>query len=486
MISTLTLAARLVLAAVFAVAGAAKLADREGTRKAVVGFGAAERFAGMLAVLLPVAELTVAGLLLPGSSGVYGAAGSVLLLALFTVAIAWNLARGRAPDCHCFGQLHSATASRKTLARNVGLTALAAFSLVGGVVEPEASAITWIGELGGAALLALILGLIAAALLAVGSVAFVSLVRSYGTVLVRLERLEAAVAGAGTELGVAGEVPQLGLEPGTRAPHFSSRSVRAETISVETLTSFGLPSLLVFTSPQCGPCNELLPAAAEWQREHSDRLTIVFAVDGSEEEARLEAETFGLANVLVDDDRHLATAFEGNGTPSAVLIDPDGTIGSWLAPGAEAIEQLVAAATSPEEADESLPLGAAAPALELPALDGSRVSLAELLGRDTLLLFWNPGCGFCREMHEELLAWEQSANGVTPRLVIVSSGDEESTRAEGFDSLVLLDDEYEAGTAFAANGTPMAVLIDSEGRIASKLAVGADAVLHLATARSHA
>jgi hypothetical protein len=29
------------------------------------------------------------------------------LLVLFIVAIAVTLARGRKPDCHCFGQLHS-------------------------------------------------------------------------------------------------------------------------------------------------------------------------------------------------------------------------------------------------------------------------------------------------------------------------------------------------------------------------------------------
>ena len=66
------------------------------------------------------------------------------------------------------------------------------------------------------------------------------------------------------------------------------------------------------------------------------------------------------------------------------------------------------------------------------------------------------------------------------RLVVVSSGDEDSTRAEGFRSIVLLDDGDVAGAAFGAGGTPMAVLLDAEGRVASPLVAGAEAALELA------
>jgi hypothetical protein len=83
-------------------------------------------------------------------------------------------------------------------------------------------------------------------------------------------------------------------------------------------------------------------------------------------------------------------------------------------------------------------------------------------------------------MRDELLAWESSANGVHPRLVIVSSGDAESTREEGFRSQVLLDADFTASAAFGANGTPMAVRLDADGRIASPVVAGADAVLALA------
>ena len=51
------------------------------------------------------------------------------------------------------------------------------------------------------------------------------------------------------------------------------------------------------------------------------------------------------------------------------------------------------------------------------------------------------------------------------------------TRAEGFRSPVLLDPEFSVGEAFGAAGTPSAVLIDIEGRVASEVMVGAEAIL---------
>src|ERR671934_912799 len=115
------LVARVVLAAVFSLAGLAKLTDREGSRVAVGEFGVPERLAGPLATLLPLAELTIAVtvLLTPTARG--AAIAALGLLAVFIAAIAVNLGRGRQPDCHCFGQLHSAPAGPATLLRNAVL-----------------------------------------------------------------------------------------------------------------------------------------------------------------------------------------------------------------------------------------------------------------------------------------------------------------------------------------------------------------------------
>src|SRR5438876_9523366 len=47
---------------------------------------------------------------------------------------------------------------------------------------------------------------------------------------------------------------------------------------------------------------------------------------------------------------------------------------------------------------EGLPIGSEAPAFELPDLAGEQKSLARFRGQPLLVIFFNPDCGFCREM----------------------------------------------------------------------------------------
>ena len=83
-------------------------------------------------------------------------------------------------------------------------------------------------------------------------------------------------------------------------------------------------------------------------------------------------------------------------------------------------------------------------------------------------------------MRDRLLAWERSRKDSSPRLVVVSTSDERTTRDDGFHSLVLLDQGSAVSRAFGAGGTPMAVLVNAEGRVASAVVAGADAVFELA------
>src|SRR2546423_292206 len=119
------LLARLVLAAVFLVAGLAKLTNLAGSQQALRDFGVPTKLATPLGTLLPLAELTVAVALLFPTTAWWGAVGALVLLLLFVGGIGYNLARGRQPECHCFGQLHSAPAGWSTLIRNLVLAAVA-------------------------------------------------------------------------------------------------------------------------------------------------------------------------------------------------------------------------------------------------------------------------------------------------------------------------------------------------------------------------
>ena len=121
--------------------------------------------------------------------------------------------------------------------------------------------------------------------------------------------------------------------------------------------------------------------------------------------------------------------------------------------------------------------------MKLPDLEGNTGQLADFRGEQTLVLFWNPGCGFCQQMLPDLKEWEAQAPEGTPRLLLISAGSEEANREMGLASPVLLDQNFATGRAFGASGTPSGVLVDAEGKVASEVAVGAPAVMELAGAR---
>src|SRR5262245_51804237 len=62
----------------------------------------------------------------------------------------------------------------------------------------------------------------------------------------------------------------------------------------------------------------------------------------------------------------------------------------------EAIEQrMVPRPSEKPQEPRGLPVGLVAPKFELPDLAGSRRKLSQFRGRDVLLIFFNPQCGFC-------------------------------------------------------------------------------------------
>jgi hypothetical protein len=85
-------------------------------------------------------------------------------------------------------------------------------------------------------------------------------------------------------------------------------------------------------------------------------------------------------------------------------------------------------------------------------------------------------------MLDDLNALEADPPEGAPEILVVSAGTEEDNRAMGLRSTVVLDQGFSVGSAFGASGTPSAVLVDAEGKVASEVAVGAPAVLALAGA----
>jgi len=504
---------RLALAAVFSLAGVAKLSDLKGSRQAIIDFGLPAVLASPLALLLPLAELGVGAALIPASSAWWGALGALGLLLLFVVGISINLGRGRKPECHCFGQLHSAPAGWKTLARNGAFAAVAGFVLLKGYDGAGPSALAWLGAFSAAQLLALLGGVVVLALLAGQWWFLVHLLRQNGRLLVRLEAVEASIAPGGSVAQSQNGTPVRqaeGLPVGSEAPEFSLSGLHGETLTLEALRSSGKPLMMLFTDPNCGPCNAMLPEVGRWQEEHAQKLTLALVSRGEVEENKTKAQEHGLSNVLVQKDWEVSESYEVRGTPSAVLVSADGKVASPVAGGDEGIRGLISYAVGehaqlpmqpqqPQTEGQPCPncgkvhaaaptvpaaekVGEEAPEVKLPDLEGNTVQLADFRGQQTLLVFWNPGCGFCQQMLPDLKEWESGAPRDAPTLVVVSADSEEANKEMGLASPVLLDQQFAVGRAFGASGTPSAVLVDAQGKVASEVAVGAPGVLELAGA----
>ena len=310
--SVAALLASLVLAAVFAIAAVTKLTDRTGTRQAIVAFGAPAWSAVALALILPLAELTVAGLLLFPGTALYGAIGALVLLAIFSVAIGVSLARGRAPDCHCFGQLHSAPASWKTLAHNGVLAGLAVVSLVGNLADEQTSAFVWLGDLEGAELVALIVTAAAIGVIVVGGAAFVTLMRSYGKVLVRLDRMEGALVEAGIEFGDDEPIPEIGLPPDRRCRvrRHNNRWTCARSRHAHGRRRAGNAP---FHEPTLRPVRVARPGRGRLATGVRGPADARLLSDGFADEVRAEAEEHMLETAVVDEGNRLTRSSRRTG-----------------------------------------------------------------------------------------------------------------------------------------------------------------------------
>ncbi len=346
------LGVRLVLAAVFAVAGVAKLLDAAGSRGALEGFGVPRAAARLAGPVLPVAELAIAaGLLVPASAW-WSALAAAGLLAVFMAATGLSMARGAAPGCHCFGRLHSAPVSWRTQVRNGVLAAAGGVAVLAGRGASGLSPVRWAGH-PNAAELGLAAAVVVLCAVAAGQGWFLyGLARQNGRVLARLENLEQriGIGGPPAAAGLAGarpsgQGPVRGLAVGAPAPEFELPAADGRRVSLRALLGRGLPVLLVFSAPGCGHCQALLPQVAGWQHQHRDRLTVALASRRPAGQNAATPQTHGLRDVLVQANREIAGAYQANGTPSAVLIAASGTIASPLASGAQAITQLIHSAT---------------------------------------------------------------------------------------------------------------------------------------------
>ena len=323
------LVGRAVLFGVFAIAGTAKLFDRRGARRAITDLGVPARLAGPAVALLPVVELMLATALLFAPPARLAAVGIIGLLGLFSILVAGTLRRGESPDCHCFGQMGGGPVGRGTLVRNAVLAAVALAVAAGGPGYSVSDAVRELGDrpvserillVGGPIVLLMVFGL--------GRTVF-RLLAQQGRLLLRVDALEDLFA------------HHQGVALGAPAPPFSLPDLEGRRVSLADLLDEGRPVLLVFTDPNCGPCAELMPELAGWERDYGDVVTIRVISRRDPAANRAMADAYGLAGVLVQTDREVARLYEASATPSAVLIGEDGHIAGPLVAGGVSIWRLL-------------------------------------------------------------------------------------------------------------------------------------------------
>jgi peroxiredoxin len=330
------------------------------------------------------------------------------------------------------------------------------------------------------------------ALCVVGLAAFsLLLMAQQGRLLLRIERLEASLGEAGIVLSDAldgvpvgtalnFELPDLEGHPHALADHAGRRV------------------LLVNWSPDCSFCDMVASDLAEARDDLQGQGVDLLLVSRGEAQANrelLEHHGLGQTALLAPEDAPLQ-AFAKVGTPAAYLVDDRGHVATGLVLGADKVAELAREVagkrrrlTTERPLSQSklerggLKPGTQAPRFTLPDLDGGAMSLEHHAGERRLLVFSDPHCDPCMEMAPRLsqLHAEARASGLT--MLMVSRGDLDDNRGkrDHFDLPfpIGLQRSWEISRAYGIFSTPVAFLIDEEGRIARDVAIGPQPILDL-------
>jgi thiol-disulfide isomerase/thioredoxin len=478
----LLLAFRLILAAVLGVAGASKLADPAGSRKALADFGVPVSVTSSLSIFLPLIEIASATVLLFTSLSWYGAVAGTILFAAFSAGMIVQMAKGKSPNCHCFGQLHSEPVSYKSLVRN------AVFLVPAVTLVTAGSGRQGLGLADVNMAVAQLFAVFLCVLLLAAAVFFLRKISDQQTQIIRRVELLELISkdGEQVERREAGH-PQDGLPIGANVPNFNLPDIQGGSFTNSDLQTLRRPSIFFFVSATCTPCKVLAPRFDEWEAELGSRVNLIFVSSGTPDENVGKFGSGAEKIVLLQSEREFADLFQARWTPTAVFVNVAGRVASHPATGDAAIIDLMDRIRASELADDYVhfastlpgrPQTAASVGKELPefstaAVGGEIVSSTGLRGKPTLLAFWSPDCPHCVQMIDKIKEWDRAKGASDPQLVLFSSADPDKLRVLGLVSSVVSDKDFDLSGKLGMYGTPSAVLIDRKGRFASEAAVGA-------------
>jgi peroxiredoxin len=137
-----------------------------------------------------------------------------------------------------------------------------------------------------------------------------------------------------------------GLSRGTSAPNFNLPDLQGKDHSLADLR--GKRVVLVFSDPECGPCQTLAPSLQDLHETHGD-LQVIVVSKGSPEANRKKASEHGLTfPVLLQKNWEVSREYAMFATPVGYLIDERGRIAKDVAVGGEAILALANGAKQAE------------------------------------------------------------------------------------------------------------------------------------------
>jgi peroxiredoxin len=139
----------------------------------------------------------------------------------------------------------------------------------------------------------------------------------------------------------ASRLQRDGLKAGTIAPLFRLPRLDGGELALEEFR--GRRVLLVFSDPNCGPCDEVAPALQQFHRGASG-VQMLMIGRGDPEANRRKAADLGLTfPVALQRNWEISLLYAKFATPIAYLIDEEGVLATDVVIGVEPIRELLAA-----------------------------------------------------------------------------------------------------------------------------------------------
>ena len=197
----------------------------------------------------------------------------------------------------------------------------------------------------------------------------------YGRILLRVEALERGSTLAGPRLAaphaphraseesslgrpaarppfVNSRIERNGLKPGTRAPDIELTDLDGRHVSLSHYRERRV--LLVFTDPDCVPCDAVVEALAHFDRDElAHTLAVIMVGRGDPEANRRKADAYGVTfPVVMQRYSELSRKYGIFATPVAFLISPEGVVEKPMATGQEEILALAKEAAGSVEMED--------------------------------------------------------------------------------------------------------------------------------------